>query len=115
MFFMVDATETNEHGETIKREQLKYIPWYQTGKNKFPEAVPAIVRREAVPTKDKTGMRMSNKPIYWKDVISGEVKDESGMFTPYRDFATKVIKQGFMTEDQLKSLSGRSRDRKSGV
>ena len=30
------------------------------------------------------------------------------MFTPYRDFATKVIKQGFMTEDQLKSLSGRS-------
>lgn len=108
MFFMVDATETNEHGETIKREQLKYIPWYQTGKNKFPEAVPAIVRREAVPTKDKTGMRMSNKPIYWKDVISGEVKDESGMFTPYRDFATKVIKQGFMTEDQLKSLSGRS-------
>lgn len=108
MFFMVGASEQNEHGETIKREQLKYVPWYATGKNKFMDAVPAIVRRKAVETKDKTGMRMQNSPIFWKDVISGEVKDDSGMFTPYRDFAAKVIKMGFMTEDQLKALSGRS-------
>ncbi len=108
IFFMKEATEQNEHGETIKREQLKYVPWYSYGKNKFQELVPAIVRREAVDTKDKTGKRMANRPIYWKDVASGEVKDESGMFEPYRRFANQVIKMGFMTEDQLKSLSGRS-------
>lgn len=108
IFFMTDNTETTEHGETVKREQLKYVPWYATGKNKMLDIVPSIVRREAVPTKDKTGMRMANKPIYWKDVVSGEVKDESGMFEPYRKFATAVTKMGFMTEDQLKALSGRS-------
>lgn len=108
IFFMKEAVETTEHGEQVKREQLKYVPWYATGKNKFMENVPSIVRREAVPTKDKTGMRMANKPIYWKDVMNGEVKDESGMFDHYRKFASNVVKMGFMTEDQLKALSGRS-------
>lgn len=108
MFFMKDATEQNEHGETIKREQLKYVPWYSYGKNKFQEIVPAIVKRVAVDTKDKTGKRMANTPVYWKDVITGDAKDESGMFEPYRRFASAVVKQGYMTEDQLKSLSGRS-------
>lgn len=108
VFFMKEATETTEHGEVVKREQLKYVPWYAYGKNKFVENVPSIVRREAVPTKDKTGMRMANKPIYWKDVQNGDVRDDSGMFEHYRNFASAVIKKGFMTEDQLKSLSGRS-------
>lgn len=107
-FFMKEQMEETEHGETVKREQLKYVPWYATGKDKFMEIVPAIVRREAVPTKDKTGMRMANKPIYWKDVMNGDVRDESGMFDHYRKFASNVIKMGFMTEDQLKSLSGRA-------
>lgn len=107
IYFMENAVEKTDGGTEVKAEAPKYVPWYATGSNKKMENVPAIVKRVKTTTKDGKSERMANCPVTWKDVQEGK-KEGANMFAPYNKFVAEILKKGFVTEEYLKSLNGKS-------
>lgn len=114
-YFMVGAAENHVAPDgkavPIAHQQLKYVPWYVTGKDRNNAAVPVtqiVMRKETVSKSQVDGapknVRWTTDPIVYKE----ETKNDP-LFRPYASFLTMAKDMGFLREDTLIKMSGRSR------
>lgn len=103
-FFMNGASDTNESGEQVLRHQLMYFPWYLSSNKKdaMPAEMKEIVKRTLRPAEGDKKERMITTPILWKE------QPNHPMFRRYSKFVDRVLNEGYIREDKLKSMGGRA-------
>lgn len=102
-FFMTDDTEETPSGTPMIRQTVEYYPWHLSGDKKPPAAYPCkqIVKR--VPTTTKAGNeRLVPVALTYKE------NRQAAEFAEYAPFVDAAIKKGFITQERLENLGGRS-------
>lgn len=102
-FFMSSNEDTNENGEKVMKVTPTYFPWFATGDQRPTQgtSVTRIVKRVHQVVEGKKE-RMTTVPVKWSE------NPGHPMLQAYKAFATFLISEKYLREDELASMGGRT-------